>query len=226
MSATAPLQGSGRFAIAGAPGPASRTASAWQSLASTLWGWLRRRVGDDATADDLLQTVFLRVHERGGQLRDPERIDAWVWQVARHALLDHLRARRPSVDLDDVGDDPAMVVAAESPDELAGLATWLATQIAALPPEQAAALRLTEFEGLTMQQAAGRLGLSVSGTKSRVQRGRAELRRVLLRCCEVELDRHGAPTDFRRKRLGSDCNDSCAAPETAVAACAGPHQPS
>lgn len=197
--------------IVGAAGNAARTAAAWQTLATTLWGWLRRRVADDATADDLLQTVFLRVHERGGQLRDPDRLDAWVWQVARHTLLDHHRTRRPSVDLEAAAADPALSVAAESPDELAALAAWLAAQIDALPAEQAEALRLTELEGLTMQQAAARLGLSVSGAKSRVQRGRAELRRMLLRCCEVELDRQGAPVDFRRKRLGSGCEGGCAA---------------
>ena len=48
-----------------------------------------------------------------------------------------------------------------------------------------------ELEGLTQQTAAKRMGLSLSGMKSRVQRGRARLKQMLDDCCLIELDRRG-----------------------------------
>jgi RNA polymerase sigma-70 factor (ECF subfamily) len=65
-----------------------------------------------------------------------------------------------------------------------------------LPDEYQVALRLTELEGLTQQELAARTGLSLSGAKSRVQRGRKMLREMLLACCHFEFDRHGKVIDY------------------------------
>ena len=51
------------------------------------------------------------------------------------------------------------------------------------------AIKLVELEGLTNQEAANKLGLSISGMKSRVQRGRQQFRKMLDECCLIELDR-------------------------------------
>ena len=55
---------------------------------------------------------------------------------------------------------------------------------------------LTEFEGLTQKAAAEHIGLSLSGMKSRVQRGRAQLRGKILECCHIEFDRRGGVADY------------------------------
>ena len=53
------------------------------------------------------------------------------------------------------------------------------------------ARELAEIEGLPQQEVADRLGLSLSGAKSRIQRGRAMLKDALERCCRFEFDRRG-----------------------------------
>ena len=57
-----------------------------------------------------------------------------------------------------------------------------------------------EFEEISQKALAERLGLSLSGAKSRVQRGRVKLRELLLGCCHVDFDRRGNIIDYRRKR--------------------------
>lgn len=57
-----------------------------------------------------------------------------------------------------------------------------------LPPPYREALTLTELEGVTQREAARMLGVSVSGMKSRVQRGRERLRELFEECCEIALD--------------------------------------
>jgi RNA polymerase sigma-70 factor (ECF subfamily) len=71
------------------------------------------------------------------------------------------------------------------------------------------AVTLTEIEGMTQKDAAEKLGVSVSGMKSRVQRGRGKLKDVILDCCEVELDRRGGLVDYRRRRPHAceDCSE-------------------
>lgn len=170
-----------------------------RELRPLLTRWVRGRVRDDATAEDLVQTVLLRVHERQEQLNDTERLAPWVWRITRNAVIDHHRRARPNEAWDDQVAAPEDTADAE----IAGLATWLAWEIDALPPVYRDALRMTELDGLTMREASEQLGLSVSVVKSRVQRGRAMLKQRLLRCCAVELDHAGRVVDFRRK--GGPC---------------------
>jgi RNA polymerase sigma-70 factor (ECF subfamily) len=78
------------------------------------------------------------------------------------------------------------------------------------------ALQMVEFDGLTQVEAAARLGLSVSGMKSRVQRARSHLRVALDDCCRIALDRRGGVIDYETKpgacgscAPGTDSNSDC-----------------
>ena len=65
-----------------------------------------------------------------------------------------------------------------------------------LPPAYRRAVTLAELEGLTQREVASSLGLSLSGAKSRVQRGRQMLAESLQDCCRVEFDRRGGIADY------------------------------
>ena len=90
--------------------------------------------------------------------------------------------------------------------ELRGeLSRCLAPLIERLPGSYRQALVLTEVEGLTQADAASRLGLSVSGMKTRVQRARGRLKDLLLDCCHVELDRRRGVSGYRSRRGQCEC---------------------
>ncbi len=65
-----------------------------------------------------------------------------------------------------------------------------------LPDRYGEALMLVEMDGLTQKAAAHQLGISLSGMKSRVQRGRKELKHLIEECCVLQLDRRGTITDY------------------------------
>jgi RNA polymerase sigma-70 factor (ECF subfamily) len=76
-----------------------------------------------------------------------------------------------------------------------------------LPTPSREALVLTDLDGITQAAAATALGLSISGMKSRVQRGRRQLKQVLVQCCEVELDVRGDLSGYRPRRGSCECGD-------------------
>ena len=55
----------------------------WSRLSADLRRFIRRRVGDDHAADDLLQETFVRIHSRLDTLVDTQRLSVWVYQIAR-----------------------------------------------------------------------------------------------------------------------------------------------
>lgn len=173
----------------------------WTELEDRLRPFIQKRVSRAADADDVLQEVLLRVHRGVGSLKDDERFDAWMFRVARHAIADHLRVqmRHPAAPSREA---PEAAVPLEDDDgEVEGdLAQCLSGFVAMLPSPYREAITLTELEGRTQKEAAEMLGISLSGMKSRVQRGRAKLREMLEECCEIALDARGRVVDFEPRR--------------------------
>jgi RNA polymerase sigma-70 factor (ECF subfamily) len=151
-------------------------------------------VSSPADVDDVLQDVFLRMQRSVADLREEERFGPWIYQVARSAIAEHrrTRSRHPlatGTEEPEPAQDPS-----EPEDDCAverELATYIAPFIAMLSTPYREALTLTELEGVTQREAAEMVGVSVSGMKSRVQRGRERLRKLLEDCCEIALDARG-----------------------------------
>lgn len=186
---------------------ASNVTEIWQQLHDRLRAFIAKRVADEAEVNDILQEVFVRMHRGIDGLKDPQRVVAWVYQITRHTIIDHYRAperRRElpaglAADIETTGTALATSVVSDSADsgehrsELAGC---LRPMIDQLDKGYREALILVELEGLTQQAAAKRIGLSLSGMKSRVQRGRQQLKRNLEDCCLIQLDQRNGVADY------------------------------
>jgi RNA polymerase sigma-70 factor (ECF subfamily) len=182
------------------------TEAIWADLSADLRRFIRRRVADDHTADDLLQETFMRVHHRLLALADTDRVAAWVYRIARNVVLDHFRAgRSAAVPLGDV--DPVEAAGDPLDEARCRACGWLDEMIASLPSGYREAVRLSEVEELSQQEVADRLGLSLSGAKSRVQRGRQMLRAVLDGCCAFSLDARGNVIDYGPRPERTVCRD-------------------
>jgi RNA polymerase sigma-70 factor (ECF subfamily) len=197
----------------------------WQEFAPPLRAFLARRVPPGVEPDDLLQDVFLRVLRHVGSLRETGRPEAWLYQIARNALRDTLRVRLRR----DSRTDPLEADVAGEPDVADSraaeteLAPCLAGMIGRLPEPYRSAIELTSLRGLSQADAARQAGISVSGMKSRVQRGRERLRRMLVQCCEISVDVRGGVSDFHARSAAAcepqrpdaprECSSKTCAPE-------------
>ena len=71
----------------------SEARGAWRELEQHLRPYLARRVASPADIDDLLQDIFVRMHQGLGALRDEERFGGWVYRIANSAIVDKARQR-------------------------------------------------------------------------------------------------------------------------------------
>jgi RNA polymerase sigma-70 factor (ECF subfamily) len=177
------------------------TEALWHDLHGRLLAYVTRRVSDPTEAEDIVQDVFVRIHGKLDTLDEGKSVTAWVFRIADNAIVDAYRhrARGKSVsaalknEVVDGDDGPPPNEARKE------LASCVAPLLAELPPHYAEAIELTELGGLTQAEAAEVAGISVSGMKSRVQRGRHQLKDALVRCCAVQLDRRQTVIDVERK---------------------------
>jgi RNA polymerase sigma-70 factor (ECF subfamily) len=190
----------------------------WEELDRDLRAFIARRVRNQADVDDLVQRVLLQIVKGLGTLRDAGRLHAWMYRTARNVIVDHYRStgstrERVAGDTEDLQSaDGAAAGEAFDDDEdaaLRELATCLAPMLSQLPPAYQEAVRIVDLQGVTQHEAADRVGVSLSGMKSRVQRGRRRLREMLEACCRVDLDRRGGISGYStRNPSGCGC-DGC-----------------
>jgi RNA polymerase sigma-70 factor (ECF subfamily) len=164
----------------------------WSEVAAKLRPFVAKRV-TEPEVDDVLQDVLLRMHRGVGAVADDERFAAWMYRVARSAIAEHgrSRARHPIAEAQDVpgtNDDDDRVAAT-------ALAACLTSFVGRLSSPYREAVTLVELEGVTIREAAEMAGVSISGMKSRVQRGRAQLREMLDDCCAIAVDARGKVTE-------------------------------
>jgi RNA polymerase sigma-70 factor, ECF subfamily len=159
--------------------------SIWNEFAAQLGRFIRARVAEPATAEDILQDVFMRLQSRLDEFHDPTKLRGWLFLVARNAIIDHYRTRKKTSELPE--SLPAEL--SENETEETELKAVFRRLLYSLPEPYRDALVLTEFEGLTQEELAKHLGVSLSGAKSRVQRGREQLKELLLDYCHREFSR-------------------------------------
>ena len=150
-------------------------------LAPKIKALLIRRGLDRPSAEDVMQEVMITVWTKAG-LYDATRgsLNAWVFTIARNALIDRVRRRKPELSIDMIEWDP--VDESEGSEEhmlREERATKLRTAMKMIAPEQFAILRLAFQEELTQTEIAGKLGLPLGTVKSRMRLAYSHLRNSL-----------------------------------------------
>lgn len=176
-------------------GNPKRSAELWKQFSEPLRAFILKRVSDEMLADDLLQEVFVKIHTAIDTLEDDSRLESWIYQIARNTIIDHHRTQKTPQEMK----RPPMYEEQLLPDAEDQLASGIQAFVAELPAHYRRAIELTEFDGLTQREMGEKLGLSVSGAKSRVQRARKLLKEMLLECCHFTFDNRGGIVDYQAK---------------------------
>ncbi|HXR66865.1 MAG TPA: RNA polymerase sigma factor SigZ [Ktedonobacteraceae bacterium] len=196
---------------------ATTTEQVWDDFHTPLHQFIRRRVADESMAEDLLQEVFLKIHQHVGSLKDAKRLESWIYQITRNIIIDYYRSQRQAMAPLEAAS--MLELPEELPDEdiVSELLPCVRAMVQNLPAQDRQALILTEYQGLTQKELGERLGLSFSGAKSRVQRAREKLKQQLLECCHFELDRRGHILDYQPRCQCCTEEVSCSEREVARA---------
>lgn len=160
---------------------------AWLAHEAELLRFLRRQLGDSYRAEDVLQEVFLKAMRQGQGFCELEQPRAWLFQVARNALIDDVRRERATEPLDAELPAPAHD---ETP-PVDALAECIERNLPRLEAADEDVLRRCDLDGWRQQDYAERNGLTLPATKARLRRARMRLRALLIERCGVRFDEQG-----------------------------------
>lgn len=159
---------------------------AWEKHERELKGFLISQLHDSQQADDLLQETFIKAIAEGSRFCDLDNARAWLFRVTRNQLIDHYRRSKVTVEVPDYLPSIALENA-----PVANLAQCLPRAIGELSAEDGEAIQLCDLDGMSQQDLADRLGISLPGAKSRLQRARRRLKQHLSEACQVRYDEAG-----------------------------------
>ncbi|HET9128334.1 MAG TPA: RNA polymerase sigma factor SigE [Propionibacteriaceae bacterium] len=184
--------------------PGDWTPPTWEELvqqhSAMVYRLAFRLTGNQHDAEDLTQDVFVKVF-RSLHTFTPGTLEGWLHRITTNQFLDQAR-RRARVRIDPVADTGTrQATASGRPDVVvddAGLAPDLARALAALPPQQRAAIVLCDVEGLSYDEVARVLDVKSGTVRSRIHRGRTAMRAALAhREPRADHERYlGVPADF------------------------------
>ncbi|WP_306259333.1 RNA polymerase sigma factor [Pararhizobium sp. IMCC21322] len=155
-------------------------------------GFLTKRLGNRTDAEDVLQEFCLRVLARKDQLREVERMGAWLYSVLRSSLNDHYRKNARRTRLADAVSREPETWAEDASDQLAKLCSCAGGLISELRPVDASLIRRIDFGDEDRASVAADLGLHRNALGVRHYRARIALRDAVVRhcgpCCKSDRD--------------------------------------
>lgn len=166
----------------------------WEDYRKELIHFVRSKVSNQTTAEDIVQEVLLKINRELSTLKDKEKLLPWMYSITRNEITTYYRRKKDLLDID------TLHISGEKEEESTAqkeLAQCLRPMINALPEKYREALTLSELEGVPQREVGQSLGLSTSGAKSRVQRGREILRRQLTENCHLIMDAKGSIMDYQ-----------------------------
>ncbi len=133
-----------------------------------------RLLGDATEAEDVAQETFVRAYRHIGDYDSRQKFSTWLFAIAHHACLDHLRSRkrRPEISLENAP-DPSITSREVERNEMGML---IAAAVAKLPEDQRTALVLAEYHGMSYAEIAAVMRCSEKSVESRLYRAKQTLR--------------------------------------------------
>ncbi len=179
----------------------------WSELNDVLKGFILSKVKDPGIVEDLLQETLIKIHLNVSRLRHEEKLINWAFQIARNVIIDYYKKRKKEHEIGHIAQYEEVECSESTFNR--HIALWIPEAIKLLPEKYQEAVYLTEIEGLTQKELAERLGLSYSGAKSRVQRGREKLKEIILQCCRVVTDSYGNVIAYESRKKKQKKEEEC-----------------
>ena len=161
-------------------------APVFQEYRDILTRFITSRVKDPVDREELLSQVMMKIYDNCEKVDGIRNTEAWLITIAKNTITDYFREqqKRQSEDL------PLDLGEIEDEDLLQQLTECIPSMIKKLPEKYAKALIDADLKGISQRQLALDYNMSESGLKSRVQRGRAQLKALFTECCGhlLEMD--------------------------------------
>lgn len=179
----------------------------WNKFRNELLNFIKAKVDDEYEAEDILQEVFIKIYRNIEQLDDQAKLKPWLYKITNNTIIDYYRKRKDSAfQIEEV--EGVLGNVEENANMNDEMLTCLKLFLYELPDKYKEPLEMYEFKGMKHREISEKLNITMSGSKTRIQRAREKLREVLIKCCEIEFDTYGNIVEYKQNESYQCSNDN------------------
>ena len=168
----------------------------YEDFSGKIRAYVKGKVRSPEDIDDLTQEIFIKIHTSLATLKDEKKLAPWIYSIVRNSITDYYRRK----DTGSTGVDENLSYSDDDEEKnISGILYCLNVFIDRLPEKYREPVILSDIKGVKQKDLAKRMGLSYSGLKSRVQRGREMIKDMFIECCGLPYSEDG--------KLIGDCMD-------------------
>ena len=175
----------------------------WDLIKDRLKGFIKKNVRDEDLSKDLLQQVYLQAAQNSNSIKNQNKIDSWLYRIAKNVVTDHFRAetRKRSIDVailkSSIHNEEAPLFHHEE------LSSCLHPMLNNLHEYDRYLLVNIDLLGISQKSLAEQLKIAYPTMKSKVQRARKKLKNEFLKCCRIKSDAYGNILNAEEKNICS-----------------------
>ena len=163
----------------------------WEEYKSSLFDYIKKRVADEDDAKDILHDVLLKSYQYCSKGKTVLYLKSWLYKITQNTIIDYHKKNNKnislSIDIAKVQDEKSIIGEASD---------YIKVLLKLLPNDYAIPLYMSDIDGIDQKVIGESLGLTLSNTKSRIQRGRVKLKERFLECCVVSFGESGEMVSF------------------------------
>ncbi|MEN7546440.1 sigma-70 family RNA polymerase sigma factor [Rapidithrix thailandica] len=158
------------------------TKALWEQYHLPVYYFILKKVQEEDIAQEVLQNVFLKIHEYLHQLKDEAKTEAWIFQIVRNEINNYYRKQSFQT---------RKISLWRKEEEAYTNICCFDRFINRLPEIYKTPIRLVYIEGYSQIQTAQKIGISLANTKARIRRAKAILKENFSKCCKFEVNKDG-----------------------------------
>ncbi len=176
----------------------------WSNYKSSIKAFLMSRISNRDDVDDLLQMILIKAYRNLATVQSEGSLQSWLFQISNRTIIDYYRSEKSVEGLSEkdlwFGGEKERTVFDD-------FSHCIEPFFNALPEKSATLLRAINLEGQSQKSVARQQGIAYSTLKSRVQKGREQLRALFENCCHMKRDTLGNIVEYEARSLDIDCCD-------------------
>ncbi len=168
-----------------------------------LFNFIKTKVNEEEDVRDIYQEVILKILNKSEQLQKAQSLKSWLFTIANNQIMDYYRVRKKADKLEAI--PTGFWLESEEETGYAELEGCLHGFINRLPEDYKTIVTQSEIEGKSQKEVSESLGINYVTLRSKVQRGREKIRKMIFDACVVEKDTLGRVAGCTPKSAASAC---------------------
>lgn len=177
----------------------------WEQFSNQLYKYILKRINNAEDAQDILQNVFIKIHQKKDSVNEKEKLVGWIYAITRNSIIDYYKQKGKNTNSTEFNENKIIQKDEIKNTSYLELEKCIIPFLTNLSQEEKQLIISADIKLQPQTKLAKELGIPYSTLKSKLQRSRIKIKKMFFNCCQFEVDNNGRVIEF--SRLNKECKN-------------------